>query len=779
MASPSYRQAQLRFGPYILDPGAGELRKSGVRIRLSGQPYQILLYLLANPGGIVTREELRNQIWDDTTFVDFEHSLSAAVNRLRRALDDSAENPRFIETIPGCGYRFIEPVQALVPPLPMVEERPLPILLKRSPEPPSGKWPLVLAVCLGSLACIAGLIFFFHRSRPLPVTGSIVLADFANQTKDPVFDETLRQGLAIQLEQSPYLSLVSDERIHHTLALMNQPAPVPLVADRGREVCERTGSAAVIDASIANLGSQYLLSLNAKNCTTGEVIFREQAQAARKEDVLAVLSRMATLFRSRAGEKLSAIEKHSVPLMEATTPSLEALKAYTTGVQVASSNGFSSAIPHLKRAIDLDPQFAMAYAHLGRLYADTGESALAAEATRQAFDLRHRASARERFFITFSYDRQITGNLQKTRQTLDLWIQTYPRDGSPHSLLSGLTTIGTGQYGDCILEAKKAIELAPDGAAAYANLAGCNLSMDRLPEAEAALRLASRRHLQLDDFLALRYNIAFLKNDNAAMDREVALARGKRGAEDWMYHQQALVMARSGHLQKARAMSQRAMELALQNGERDRAALYRTGQAVYEAMLGDASAAKASAKAALKLSTDRDVEYGSALALRLAGDSSGSLAFSSGFDQKFPEDTLVRFQYLPVLRALGALSRGANAEAAAFLEDSTFDLAFPRTAFIGGFGALYTVYSRGQTYLAAHRGAEAAAEFQKILAHPGLVISDPMGARAQLQLSRAFVVSMENAKAKAAYKQLLDLWQDADPDIPIVKQAKSEYAGLR
>jgi tetratricopeptide (TPR) repeat protein len=226
-------------------------------------------------------------------------------------------------------------------------------------------------------------------------------------------------------------------------------------------------------------------------------------------------------------------------------------------------------------------------------------------------------------------------------------------------------------------------------------------------------------------------------------------------------------------------MSQRAVELALQNGERDRAALYRTGQAVYEAMLGDASAAKASAKAALKLSTDRDVEYGSALALRLAGDSSGSPAFSSGLDRKFPEDTLVRFQYLPVLRALGALTRGANAEAAAFLEDPTFDLAFPRTAFIGGFGALYTVYSRGQTYLAAHRGAEAAAEFQKIVAHPGLVISDPMGARAQLQLSRAFVMSMENAKAKAAYKQLLDLWQDADPDIPIVKQAKSEYAGLR
>jgi tetratricopeptide (TPR) repeat protein len=522
-----------------------------------------------------------------------------------------------------------------------------------------------------------------------------------------------------------------------------------------------------------------VLSLNAKNCATGEVIFREQAQAARKEDVLAVLSRMATRFRSRAGETLSAIENHSVPLREATTPSLEALKAYTTGMQVAFSSGFAAAIPHLKRAIELDPQFAMAYAYLGRLYADTGQPGLAADAIRRAFNLRQRANTRERFFITFSYDRQITGNLQKTRQTLDLWIQTYPRDGSPHSLLSGLTTLATAQYERCILEAKTAIDLNPEGTPAYANLAGCNLCLDRLSETEAAVRLATERKLEIDDFLVLRYNIAFLKNDSAAMQREIARAQGKQGAEDWMYHQQALVMARSGHLRRARAMSQRAVELALQNGERERAAVFRTGQAVYEAILGDASAAKASASAALALSNDRDVEYGNAFALAMAGDSSGSQALSSGLDKRFPEDTLVRFQYLPVLRALSALVHGDDAKAAEFLADPSFDLAFPATAFIGGFGALYPVYSRGQAYLAAHRGAQAAAEFQKIIAHRGLVISDPIGARAHLQLGRAFAMSKENAKAKAAYKQFLDLWQDADPDIPIIKQAKSEYAALR
>jgi eukaryotic-like serine/threonine-protein kinase len=768
MASQSCHQVQLCFGPYIADPRAGELRKNGIRIRVSGQPYQILLYLLAHPGDIVTREELRSHIWGDGTFVDFEHSLNAAINRLRRALNDSAESPRFIETIPGRGYKFIESVQALAGP--ETEPAAPPLLAPIVPKP-SRKWPYLVA----GLVSIAGFFFYLHRPRPLPVTGAIVLADFSNRTKDPVFDGTLRQGLAIQLEQSPYLSLVSDERIQRTLALMNQPAQAQLTAERGREVCERTGSAAVLDGSIASLGSQYVLSLNAKDCATGEVIFREQSQAARKEDVPAVLSRMATRFRSRAGETLSTIEKHSIPLMEATTPSLEALKAYTTGVQVASSSGFASAIPHLKRAIELDPKFATAYAYLGRLYGDTGQPGLSADATQRAFELRQRASARERFFITFSYDRQITGNLQKTRQTLDLWIQTYPRDASPHSFLSGLTTLATAQYERCILEAETAIRLNPEGTPAYANLAGCNLSLDRLPEAEAALRLATERKLEIDDFLILRYDLAFLKNDGAAMEREVARARGKRGAEDWMYHQQALVMARSGRLRNARAMSRRAVELALQNGERERAALYRTGQAVYEAVLGDTPAARVSAKAALALSNDRDVEYGNAFALAMAGDASGSQALASGLDKRFPEDTLVRFQYLPVLRALSALSRGENTKAAEFLEDPSFDFAFPATAFIGGFGALYRVYSRGETYLAAHRGAEAAAEFQKIIAHRGLVLSDPIGTRALLQLGRAFAMSTNDAQAKATYKQFLDLWQDADPDLPILRQAQSEY----
>jgi DNA-binding winged helix-turn-helix (wHTH) protein/DNA-binding SARP family transcriptional activator len=770
MASQSCHQVQLCFGPYIIDLRAGELRKNGIRIRLSGQPYQILLYLLAHPGDIVTREELRIHIWGNGTFVDFEHSLNAAVNRLRRALNDSAESPRFIETIPGRGYKFIESLQALAGPEMETAALPPPIIAE-----PSRKWPYLLA----GLVSIAGLLFYLHRPRPLPVTGAIVLADFSNRTKDPVFDGTLRQGLAIQLEQSPYLSLVSDERIQRTLALMNQAAQAPLTAERGREVCERTGSAAVLDGSIASLGSQYVLTLNAKNCTTGEAIFREQAQAARKEDVPAVLSRMATRFRSRAGETLSAIENHSVPLREATTPSLEALKAYTTGMQVAFSSGFASAVPHLKRAIELDPQFATAYAYLGRLYADTGQPDLAADATRRAFDLRQRANARERFFITFSYDRQITGNLQNAQQTLDLWIQTYSRDGSPHSLLSGLTTLATAQYERCIREAQTAIYLNPEGTPAYANLAGCNLCLDRLPEAEAAVRLAAERKLEIDDFLILRYNLAFLKNDDAAMEREVAHARGKRGAEDWMDHQQALVMARSGHLRKARAMSRRAVELALENGERERAALYRTGQAVYEAVLGDARATKVSARAALAFSNDRDVEYGNAFALAIAGDASGSRALASGLDKRFPEDTLVRFQYLPVLRALSALARGENAKAAEFLEDPSFDFASPATAFLGGFGALYPVYARGQTYLAAHRGADAAAEFQKVITHRGLLISDPIGARAHLQLGRAFAMSRDNAKAKAAYKQFLDLWQDADLDISILKQAKSEYAGLR
>jgi eukaryotic-like serine/threonine-protein kinase len=619
----------------------------------------------------------------------------------------------------------------------------------------------------------------FHRTQKLTDKDTIVLADFTNTTGDPVFDGTLRQGLAVELEQSPFLSLIPDERIQKTLRLMGQPADAPLTRQRALEICERTGSAAVLEGSIASLGSEYVLGLRAEKCGTGEVLDEEQGQAARKEDVLNALSQIAIKFRTRAGESLKTVQEHDTPLAEATTPSLEALKAYSAGLKVLHSTGSVAALPLFKRATVIDPKFAMAYAFLGRVYGDIGESVLSAESAGKAWQLRDRASEREKFFITANYELNVTGNLQKAGETCELWAQTYPREAIPYGLLSGSINQGFGRYEKSIEAAEKAIGIDPDFPFGYANLAYSYAYLDRLREAENAMQRASERKLEIPEVLLLRYYIAFLKGDKTAMEREADLSEGRPGAEDWIVHSEALVAAYSGHVQQARMMSRRAVDLAQQAGQRERAATYETGAAVWEAFFGNASAAKESAMAALELSKGRDVEYGAACALALSAESSRSQALADELERRFPEDTWAQFSYLPALRALFALNHGDSSKAIDVLQISApYDLAVTGIDFLGFFGNLYTAYVRGEGYLAAHQGAEAAGEFQKILDHRGMVFTDPVGAVARLQLGRALALSGDKTKAKTAYEDFLTLWKDADPDIPILRQAKAEYAKL-
>ena len=651
------------------------------------------------------------------------------------------------------------------------------------PKTPAGiarRWKVLASAALAALALAAASYFYFHRKPKLTDKDRIVLADFVNTTGDPVFDETLRQGLRVQLEQSPFLSLVSEERIQKTLRLMGQPPHARLTPELARDICERTGSAAVLEGSVAGLGSQYVLGLRARNCVTGDVLDEEQVQAARKEDVLNALTQIASKFRTRAGESLATVEMHSTPLPEATTPSLEALKAFSAARKVANSTGFAAALPLLKRAVEIDPHFAMAYAFLGRIYGDIGESVLSAESTRKAYELREHASDRERFFITLTYDRQVTGNLEKAYQTCALWTQTYPRDIDAHGLFSGYTTKGTGKYLKSIEEAKKALALDPDFLPGYLNLAYGYIYLDRYDEAEDTLRRASERKLDIPDSLILRYHVAFLKGDQAGMQREAALAQGNPEAADWLSHSEALVLARSGRLRLAREMSRRAVDLARQSAQQERAALFETGAATWEAFYANEVDARRSAMTALELSKARDVEYGAAFALALSGDSTQSQALANDLEKRFPEDTLVRFTYVPTLRALFALRHSQPADAIELLQvNVSYELAVPGISYFGFFGSLYPVYVRGQAYLAQHQAAQAAAEFQKILDHPGLVFADPAGAVARLQLGRAYTVSGEKIKAKAAYQDFLSLWKDADPDVPILKQAKAEYARLQ
>jgi tetratricopeptide (TPR) repeat protein len=642
------------------------------------------------------------------------------------------------------------------------------------------RWKLIVAAALAALALSVVNYLYFHRTSNLTNKDTIVLADFTNTTGDPVFDGTLRQGMAVQLEQSPFLSLISEERIQQTLRLMGQPADSRLTPDIAREICERTDSAAVLDGSIVSLGSQYVLGLRAKNCRTGEVLDEEQLQAARKEDVLNVLGEIASKFRTRVGESLSTVKEHNTSLAEATTPSLEALKAYSAGWKVLSFAGSAAAVPFFKRAIEIDPKFAMAYASLGRMYGDMGEYVLSAESTSRAYELRDHASDNEKFFISASYDMQVIGNVDKAQQTCELWVQAYPRTMSPHAFLSGIIYPVSGKYEKAVEESMKAIDLDPDFAIGYNNLALSYAYLGRLGEAGNALQRASERKLEIPDFLVERYDLAFLSGDKPGMEREATLGQRTSGAEDWISDHEAFVLAYSGHLQQARAMSRRAADLAQQSTRQETAALYETGAGLREALFGNASAARRGAMAALDLSKGREVEYGVAFALAISGESFQSQTLANDLERRFPEDTSVRFSYMPALRGLLALNHGEPAKAIELLQAAVpYELGAPRSSFFGFFGALYPIYVRGEAYLAAHQGTEAVAEFQKIIDHRGIVVSDPIGALTLLQQARALALSGENGRAKAAYQNFLALWKDADPDLLILKQAKAEYAKLK
>ena len=472
-----------------------------------------------------------------------------------------------------------------------------------------------------------------------------------------------------------------------------------------------------------------------------------------------------------------------MPLAEATTTSFEALKAYSTGMKVNTSSGDVAAIPFFRRAVEIDPKFAMAYANLGLVYSDAGNSALSAESTTKAWQLRDRVSDRERFFIDFNYDRQVTGNLEKAYQTLELWLQTYPRDEgppSPHDLLGGLSSHGTGRFERAIEISLKKIASDPAFVFGYGNLARSYYFLDRFAEAESTLQRASERKFENPNFLVLRYTIAELKGDKDQMDRIVALARGKHGAEHRLAHAEALALARSGRLQAARRSSNRAVDLAVQEGDRAAAASYLAARAVWEAVCGNVAEANGSATAALKLSNGRDVQYAAGLARALSGRSSRADALASDLERRFPEDTFVKFTYAPVLRALAALGRGAPAESVERVQIALrYELAANGLNFTFFYlGGLHSAYVRGESLIAAHRYREAAAEFQKVLDHRGIVGSDPFGALAHLQLGRVFVLSGEKARAKAAYETFLALWKDADPGVPILKSAKAEFAKL-
>jgi eukaryotic-like serine/threonine-protein kinase len=784
----------VRFAEYELDRRGYQLRRSGRVLNLERFPMEVLFLLIAHRDRIVSRDEIVEKLWDKKPFLDTDNAINTAIRKIRLALRDDADRPRFVQTVTRRGYRFIAPLTEVPDTaaegannhlqgnvVPAADPVPAGIATETAAGTERGarrRW--IVAVTIGVLAL--GLIGYFygHRSPKLTDKDTIVLADFTNTTGDAVFDGTLRQGMAVQLDQSPFLSLISETRIHRVLGLMGKPLDAPLTAEIAREVCERTASTAVLDGSIASLGSRYVLGLRAKNCSSGEILAEEQVQAARKEDVLNALTQIARNFRTRVGESLATVEKHNTPLAEATTSSLDALKAYSTGLALVSARGEAAAAPFFRQATQIDPNFAMAYARLGLMYGHTGESTLSAENTGKAYSLLNRTSDQEKFFITASYDSRVTGNFEKARETCEAWAQAYPREPLPHAFLAGFIYAASGTYEKALQEARTVVALDPDFTVGYTILAANYIYLDRLQDAEDTFQRAAARKLDTVDFIVQRYDIAFIKNDRPAMTREKALALGNSGAEDWTADHEAFALAYTGHLQEARRMAQRAVDLAQQAHHRERAALFEAGTAVWEAFFGNAAAAKRGAIAALALSDDREVEYGAGLALAMSGDSSRSRGLVADLESRFPEDSSVKFSYVPTIRAVLALHEGEPAKAIEWLKVSVpYELGAQRSSIHGNFGALYPIYVRGEARLEAHQGIEAATEFEKIPGHRGVVVSDPAGAMAPLQLGRAYVLSGDKAKGRAAYQSFLALWKDADPDVPVLGQAKAEYAILQ
>jgi DNA-binding winged helix-turn-helix (wHTH) protein/tetratricopeptide (TPR) repeat protein len=775
---PPETKVLYEFGRFRCDPREHLLLCEGKPVSLSPKSFDILLALIQSNGRLLTKDELMHQVWPDS-FVE-EGNLTVNISALRRVLGALPEGQQYIETVPRKGYRFVAPVTELrdngqtEAQIPAVEElSALPEVAPVSKQVARSRrwWPLA------GLLLVSAMVLVLVSSRPAKLTDkdTVVLADFANTTGDPVFDGALRQGLSSQLEQSPFLNLLSDERIAQTLSLMAQPKDSRLNHELSREICQRTASAAVLDGAIAQVGTQYLLTLKAINCSNGESLGSAEEQATDKNHVLDALGKVASKIRNQLGESLASVEKYDAPAENVTTPSLEALKAYSLGCQaMAVKSDYAASIPLFQRAISLDRNFAMAYARMGASYDDLNETVRATEVMRRAYELRKRVSEREEFYIAEHYEILVTGNLEAARKVDELSALTYPRN-TPFSNL-GFIYSELGDFDKALAAFQNALKLDPETGNRYAPLVSGYLQLNRLDEAKATGREAQRHNIDYPEVHLNLYWVNFLQHDAAGMEREAAGMMGRPGHEDQMLNYEADTALYGGQLAKARELTQRAVEAARKVDEKEAPALYLANAAVREALLGNSALAKQQAQAAVAISNSRDAEALSAIALGLADNSMQATRLADDLGRRFPQDTIVQFNYLPsihavillrsknYLRATEVLQKAAPYELGGNIQTLNF--------------VLYPVYLRGEAYLAAKQGAAAAAEFQKIIDHPGAVRSEPIGALARLELGRALAIAGDPAKAKTAYQEFFTLWENADPDIPLLRQARTEYAML-
>jgi len=788
---------QWDFGSFRLDGAQHLLFRQGELVPLSRKAVDILAVLVENHGQLVEKDSLMRRVWPDS-FVE-ESNLAVHISQLRKILGDETGSCR-IETIPRRGYRFVGEVTAsaptpeatatAAPPQPATEDqepatdrRQSPTRDRRRPATPARRWALIAGAVAAMLVGVAFLAIHFEQRRKsgagspvsaasLPMlTDSIVLADIANHTADPVFDTTLRQAMAIELEQSPYLRLVPESRIQETLRLMGRPADQPLTGQVSRELCQRTSGEAVLDGSIAKLGDQYVLGVRAINCRSGDPIVELQSTAATKDDILKALGDITGQLRSRLGESLATVQRFDTPIEDATTPSLEALQAYSLGRATMVQKGESSScIPFFQRAIRLDPDFAIAYAALGNAYSNLGEMGLAQSNMRRSYQLRQRASEHERLYIESHYYQFGTGDLTKATATYETWAALYPNDVAPRTDLAVIWS-DLGRFDPSLEQAKAALSLAPDESQNYANVVNAYISQNRVSEARAVIEQAVAHNLDSSDLRLYRFDLAFLEHDANEINEQMKWAAGEPGVEDIFLSRYADTLAFDGRDAEAEQYMTRAIDSAQRAGEKETAADYEVDAAEREALFGDAGKARRYAQQALALSHDRDTKYGAATALAFAGSPAQASALADQLNTDFPDDTFVQFIYLPVIRGAIALAQNDPQKAIDALDAATpYDL--------GVAGGLMQVYVRGLAYLAKGDGPSAQAQFQKVEAWPGVVLASPIEPLSRLQLARAYQLEGQHAQAKAAFQDFLNAWKSADPKIPILETARSQAAKL-
>jgi eukaryotic-like serine/threonine-protein kinase len=770
MASPAVSPHIIRFGEFELNCRTRELRSNGQIVSLQEQPFQILLALVERPGELVSRNELKGKLWPSGTFVDFDSSLNTAINRLRGFLADSAEHPRFIESLPRRGYRFV----ASVTQDGLSEGAPFAGHESRSHY----KWAVAKAAAVAVAAVVAivsASIRVNHSGQPR-AKYPVVIADFGNTTGDPIFDGTLRQGLAAQLEQTPFLATVSDEQIAQTLRLMGVPPESKLTVPVVNQICRRNGSSVWVGGSIARFESQYVVGLRALTCQNNQTLAEIQVTAANRNGVLSALSTAATQLRTQLGESLSTIKKFDTPLDQATTPSIEALQAYTLGRKALWKRDDAQAVLFFQRAIGLDSNFALAYAALGMSYMNLGETVLAAENTKKAYELRRQVSGREQFYIESHYFHIVLGDLEKARRVYELWEETFPDDIVPAANLGDIYT-QLGRYERVLTEDLRVSAVDPSNASNYADRVADYIYLNRLQDAAATAEAAISKGFDSPKLHPLLYVLAFLQNDASGMAKQVSWGAGKPGVEDVFLALEAETAAHSGHLEIARTLCSRAALSAQNAGNKETAARYEVLSALRSSLAGQRTQTRERVANALKLSNGRDVQAAAALALAFVGETERSQKLTNDLAKRFPDDTVVQFNYLPTIRGQVALNNASPEGAIAATEPAAlYELGDQGVISVAQ--GMYPIYVRGEAYIAAGEGNKAVIEFTKLLNHPGVIQNRMIGSIAQLGLARAHKFAGNNERARASYLQFLTLWKDADPDIPILKQAKAEYAKL-